>query len=60
MVYGETQMRAVKAFHERNRDSEDYKLKQRADSKRAASALASAGGIAAIWRVSSFPKLRAY
>jgi hypothetical protein len=33
-VYTEAQLRAVKAFRERNRDSEEYNIKQRANSKR--------------------------
>ena len=33
-VYTEAQRRAVKAFRERNKDSEEYKIKQRANSKR--------------------------
>jgi hypothetical protein len=33
-VYTEAQLRAVKAFRERNRDSEEYKIKLRANSKR--------------------------
>ena len=34
-VYSEAQIRAVKAFHERHRDSEEYKMRQRANSKKA-------------------------
>ena len=33
-TYTEAQLRAVKAFRERNKDSEEYKIKQRANSKR--------------------------
>jgi hypothetical protein len=33
-VYTEAQLRAVKAFRERNKYSEEYKIKQRANSKR--------------------------
>ncbi len=33
-MYTEAHLRAVKAFRERNRDSEEYKIKQRANSKR--------------------------
>ncbi len=33
-AYTEAQLRAVKAFRERNKDSEEYKIKQRANSKR--------------------------
>jgi hypothetical protein len=33
-VYTEAQLRAVKEFRERNRASEEYKIKQRANSKR--------------------------
>ncbi len=33
-AYTEAQLRAVKAFRERNRDSEEYRIKQRANSKR--------------------------
>jgi hypothetical protein len=33
-VYNEAQLRAVKAFRERHRDSEENKIKQRANSKR--------------------------
>ncbi len=34
-VYSAAQIKAVEAFHERHRDSEEYKIKQRANSKRA-------------------------
>ena len=34
-VYSAAQIKAVKAFHERHRNSEEYKIKQRANSKRA-------------------------
>ena len=34
-VYTEAQIRAVKAYHERHRNIEEYKIKQRANSKRA-------------------------
>ncbi len=34
-VYSAAQMKAVKGYHERYRDSEEYKIKQRANSKRA-------------------------
>ena len=34
-VYSEAQIRAVKAFHERHRDSEEYKMRQRVNSKKA-------------------------
>ena len=33
-VYTEAQIRAVKVFRDRHRDSEEYKIKQRANSKR--------------------------
>ena len=33
-VYTEAQIKAVKAYRERHRDSEEYKIKQRANSKR--------------------------
>ena len=33
-AYTEAQLRAVRAFRERNKDSEEYKIKQRANSKR--------------------------
>ncbi len=33
-VYTEAQIKAVNAFRERHRDSEEYKIKQRANSKR--------------------------
>ena len=32
-VYSAAQIKAVKAFHERHRNSEEYKIKQRANSK---------------------------
>ena len=34
-VYSEAQIRAVKAFHERHRNSEEYKIKRRNNSKKA-------------------------
>ena len=34
-VYTETQIRAVKAYHERHRDSDEFKQRQRVNSKRA-------------------------
>ncbi len=33
-AFSEAQLRSVKAFRERNRDSEEYKINQRANSKR--------------------------
>jgi hypothetical protein len=33
-VYTEAQIKAVKAYHERNRDSEEYKQRQRVNSKK--------------------------
>ena len=33
-TYTKAQLRAVKAFRERNKDSEEYKIKQRVNSKR--------------------------
>ena len=33
-VYTEAQIRAVKAYHERHRDSEEFKQRQRVNSKR--------------------------
>ena len=34
-VYTEAQITAVKAFHERHRNSEEYKIKRRENSKKA-------------------------
>ena len=34
-VYTEAQIRAVKTFHERHRNSEEYKIKRRENSKKA-------------------------